>query len=101
MTLHAWLTLSIFLFSTGIFGFLTRRTAVGLLISVELMLNAGAMNCVAFNRFLNPGKVDGEVMVLFVLAVTAAEILVGMAILVMLFRRRVNVEVPRLNALRH
>lgn len=96
-----WLLLSLFLFSVGIYGVLSRRSAVGILISVELMLNAGGLNFVIFNRFLAPTQVDGQIMAIFVIALAAAEVLTGMAILVMLFRKRRSVDVTRLNELRH
>lgn len=96
-----WLLLSLFLFSVGIYGILTRRSAVGILISVELMLNASALNFVLFNRFFAPAQVDGQVMAIFVMAIAAAEVLVGMAVLVLLFRKKHSVDVTQLHALRH
>jgi NADH-quinone oxidoreductase subunit K len=101
MMFFSWVLLSLFLFSVGIFGVLTRRSAVGVLISIELMLNAGALNLVVFNRFMSPGQVDGQVMALFVMALAAAEVLVGMAILIMIFRIRRNVDVTQLTELRN
>ncbi|MGK5082024.1 NADH-quinone oxidoreductase subunit NuoK [Bdellovibrionota bacterium FG-1] len=96
-----WMLLSLFSFSVGIYGVLTRRNAVGILISVELMLNAAALNFVIFNRFLAPTQVDGQIMAIFVMGVAAAELLMGMAILLMLFRKKQSVDVTRLHALRH
>lgn len=96
-----WVVLSLFLFSTGVYGLLTRRSAVGILIAIELMLNSGAMNLIAFNRYMAPSAVDGQVMAVFVIALAAAEVLVGMAILIMLFRRSRSVDVTRLNTLRN
>ena len=99
--LFYWVHLSLFLFSVGLYGVLARKSAVGILISVELMLNAGALNFVAFNRYFVPHQVDGQVMALFVMALAAAEILMGMAILVMLFRKRKSADVTRLTTLKH
>ena len=99
--LYYWLLLSLFLFSVGIYGVLTRKSAVGLLISVELMLNAAALNLVTFNRFLFADKVDGQVLSIFVIALAAAEVLVGMAILVMLFRKKQSVDVTQMSQLQH
>lgn len=99
--LFSWAVLSLFLFSVGIYGLLTRKNAVGVLIAVELMLNAGAMNFIAFNQYVAPGRVDGQIMAIFVIALAAAEVLVGMAVLVMLFRKRQTVDVTRLSGLRH
>lgn len=99
--LYHWLLLSLFLFSIGIYGVLSRRSAVGLLISVELMLNAAALNLVVFNRFLFATRVDGQVLSIFVIALAAAEVLVGMAILIMLFRRKHSVDVTKLSELKN
>ncbi len=101
MNLYHFIIFSLFLFSVGIYGVLTRRSAVGILIAIELMLNAGAINLAVFNRYLAPDKVDGQIMALFVMAVAAAEVLVGMAILIMLFRRKKSVDIGQLDILRH
>lgn len=101
VTLFHWLVFSAALFSMGIFGLLTRKNVVGILISIELMLNAGAINFVAFNRWLSPTQVDGQIMSIFVIAIAAAEVLVALAILVMIYRNRRSVEITRLNTLRH
>ena len=95
-----WLVLSAVLFSIGIYGFLTRRNAVGILMAIELMLNSGALNFVVFNHFLRPATVDGTVMAIFVIAVAAAEVLVGLAIFVALYRHRGTVDVSRMDSLR-
>jgi len=95
-----WLVLSTVLFSIGLYGLLTRRNAVGVLMAVEIMLNSAALNFVAFNRYVSPGSVDGQIMAIFVIAVAAAEVVVGMAIFVALFRYRHTVDVNKINALR-
>lgn len=92
-----WLVLTVLLFAIGLYGLLTRRNVVGLLMSVELMLNAGALNFVIFNRYIVPGAMDGQVMALFVIAVAAAEVVVGMAIFVGLFKYRRTADVTRMN----
>jgi NADH-quinone oxidoreductase subunit K len=96
-----WLILSAILFSIGLYGLLTRRNAVGILMAVELMLNSAALNFVIFNRFVAPGTLDGQIMAIFVIAVAAAEVVVGMAIFVALFRYRSTVDVTRIDGLRH
>lgn len=112
ITIYHWLQLSLVIFSIGIYGVLTRRSAVGLLISVELMLNAGAINFVAFNKLLLArasiggsvaagGPVDGQVMSIFVIAIAAAEVMIGLSILIALFRRRQSVTVTELNKLKY
>lgn len=101
MTVFHWLQLSLLLFSIGIYGILTRRSAVGILIAVELMLNAGAINFVVFNRYVAPTHVDGQVMAIFVIALAAAEVMIGLAILVMIFRSRRSVDVTLMNTLKN
>ena len=96
-----WLALSAVLFSIGLYGLLSRRNAVGILMAVELMLNSAALNFVIFNRFVAPGVVDGQVMAIFVIATAAAEVVVAMAILVALFRRRASIDVTRMDAMKH
>lgn len=98
---HHWLALSSILFAIGLYGVLSRRNAVGILMAVELMLNSAAMNFVIFNRFVAPGGVDGQVMAIFVIAAAAAEVVVAMAILVALFRRRASIDVSRMDAMKH
>jgi len=95
-----WLVLSTILFSIGLYGLLTRRNAVGVLMAVELMLNSAALNFVAFNHYMAPEFVDGQIMAIFVIAVAAAEVVVGMAIFVAMFRLRHTVDVNRINTLR-
>jgi len=95
-----WLVLSAILFSVGLYGLLSRRNAVGVLMAVELMLNSAALNFVVFNRYVVPGQVDGQLMALFVIAVAAAEVVVGMAIFVALFRHRSTVDVTRMDIMK-
>jgi len=98
-TLGAWLTLSTVLFCIGLYGVLTRRNALGMLMAIEIMLNSGAMNFVVFNHFCAPSRVDGQVMAIFVIALAAAEAAVAMAILVALYRYRGTVDVTKLDTL--
>lgn len=95
-----WLALSGLLFSIGLYGLLTRRNAVGVLISLELMLNSGAMNFVMFDRMVHPNAVDGQVMAIFVIATAAAEVVVAMAIFVTLFRHRGTADVTRMDSMK-
>lgn len=99
--LSAWLVLSAVLFSIGLYGVLTRRNAVGVLMAVELMLNAAALNFVILGRYTSPAAIDGQIAALFVIAVAAAEVVVGMAIFVALFRRRGTVDVNRMGTMRY
>lgn len=84
MNLTNLLLLASLLFCTGVYGLLTRRQAVALLLSIELMLNAGNIAFVAFSR-LRGGP--GQVFVLFALALTVAEVAVGLALVMLLYRR--------------
>jgi NADH-quinone oxidoreductase subunit K len=96
-----WLVLTSVVFSIGLYGLLTRRNAVGILMAVELMLNGAAMNFVIFNRFCMPARMDGSVMAIFVIAVAAAEVVVGMAIFVALYRYRGTVDVNRMDTMKN
>jgi len=95
-----WLFLAALLFSIGIYGLLTRRNAIGILMAVELMLNAAALNFIIFNRYVMPDKVDGELMAIFIIAVAAAEVVVGMAIFVAMFKHCKTSDVTRINILK-
>jgi NADH-quinone oxidoreductase subunit K len=98
MGLHAYLALAALVFSIGLFGVLTRRNAIGILLGIELMLNAVNINLVAFARF--NGNVAGLVFTLFTIAITVAEVAVGLAIVIVIFRVRRTVEADRLDLLR-
>ncbi|GFN23945.1 NADH-quinone oxidoreductase subunit NuoK [Thermanaeromonas sp. C210] len=93
ITLSHYLALAGLLFVVGLFGALAKRNAVAVLMGIELMLNAVNINLVAFNRFLNPGEVTGQVFALFVIVVAAAEVAVGLAIVINLYRRRLATDV--------
>ena len=99
-TMTQWLLLSVVLFSIGLYGLLSRRNAVAVLMAVELMLNSAALNFVIFNHFARPAMVDGQVMAIFVIAVAAAEAVVGMAIFVAIFRQCRTVDVNRMDAMK-
>jgi NAD(P)H-quinone oxidoreductase subunit 4L len=83
-----FLVLAATLFCVGFYGLLTRRNAVALLMSAELMLNAVNINLVAINRFLHPQALTGQVYALFIITVAAAEITVGLALVVSIYRSR-------------
>ena len=84
MSLNSYLILSAFLFCTGIYGVLARRNAVLVLMSIELMLNAVNINLVAFSAFR--GNISGQVFALFVITIAAAEVGVGLAIVLLIYR---------------
>ena len=92
------LVLSAAVFTIGVVGVLVRRNAIVIFMSVELMLNAGNLAFVAFARHLN--SIDGQVFVFFVMTVAAAEVAVGLAIIVNTFRLRESVFVDEINLLK-
>ena len=98
MSLNAYLTLAALVFTIGLFGVLTRRNAIGILLGIELMLNAVNINLVAFARF--HGDLLGLIFTLFTIAITVAEVAVGLAIVIVIFRVRRTVEADRLDLLR-
>ncbi len=92
------LLFSAFLFSTGIYGVLARRNAVMVLMAIELLLNAVNVNLIAFAAELQ--DVTGEVFALFVIAVAAAEVGIGLAIVILLFRNRATINVDEVDLLK-
>jgi NADH-quinone oxidoreductase subunit K len=96
-----WLVMTSLLFSIGLYGVLSRRNAVAILMSVELLLNSAALSFVIFNRMGGLPGVDGMVMAVFAIAIAAAEVVVGMAIFVSLYRHRKTIDVNRLTTLKN
>ena len=92
------LLFSALLFSAGVYGVLARRNAVMVLMAIELMLNAVNVNLVAFSSSLQ--DVGGQVFALFVIAVAAAEVGIGLAIVILLFRNRSSINVDEVNLLK-
>jgi NADH-quinone oxidoreductase subunit K len=93
------LAVSGLLFAIGFFGVLLRRNTLVIYMGLELMLNASTLALVAFSRF--NGTMDGNVFVFFIITVAAAEVAVGLAIIVALYRKRQTVQVELHNALRN
>ena len=98
--LNTYLTLSGLLFAIGSFGFLARRNAISMLMSIELMLNAVNLAIVAFGAFIPELQGDGAVIALMVIAVAAAEATVGLAIVIAIFRNRKTPLVDEYDAMR-
>jgi NADH-quinone oxidoreductase subunit K len=96
--LHAYLVLAALVFAIGLFGVLTRRNAIGILLGIELMLNAVNINLVAFAR--SRADVGGLVFTMFTIAITVAEVAVGLAIVIDIFRVRRTIEADHLDLLR-
>jgi NADH:ubiquinone oxidoreductase subunit K len=88
------------LFSAGVYGVLARRNAVLVLMSIELMLNAVNVNLVAFSAYLQDQVLTGQVFALFVITVAAAEVGIGLAIVILIFRNRETINVDEVNLLK-
>ncbi len=86
-----YLILAAALFSIGLFGVLTRKNAIAILLGIELMLNAVNINLVAFWRYADPGKMAGQAFAVIVFAVAAAEVAVGLALIISVYRNRKTV----------
>ena len=87
-SLDSYLILSGLLFAIGTFGFLARRNAISMLMSIELMLNAVNLTIIAFGAFIAPLRTNAAVIALLVIAVAAAEATVGLAIIIAIFRNK-------------
>ena len=98
MPITQYLLLSAFLFCTGIYGVLARRNGVLVLMSIELMLNAVNINLVAFSARLSDAA--GQVFALFVIAIAAAEVGVGLAIILLIYRNRVGVNLDEIDLMK-
>ncbi|OGL39412.1 MAG: NADH-quinone oxidoreductase subunit K [Candidatus Schekmanbacteria bacterium RIFCSPHIGHO2_02_FULL_38_11] len=98
ITLTHYLILSGVLFTIGLIGVLVRRSALVIFMCIELMLNAVNLTFIAFSRYLN--SLDGQVFVFFVLSVAAAEVVVGLAIIILIFRNRATVNVDEINLMK-
>jgi NAD(P)H-quinone oxidoreductase subunit 4L len=98
--LQHYLVLSAVLFSIGLYGVLAKRNAVIILMCVELMLNAVNITLVAFSRYVVPAMLTGQVFVIFVIVVAAAEVAVGLAIIFAIYRRLEDIDVSKINLLK-
>jgi len=95
-----YLIVSAALFCIGGFGALARRNAVGVLMGVELMLNAVNINLVAFWRYINVGQMTGQLFAIFVITVAAAEAAVGLALIIAIYRQRRTVNVEEIDTMK-
>ena len=96
--LNYYLILSGILFVIGVIGVLVRRNAIIIFMSIELMLNAVNLTFIAFSRYLN--SIDGQIFVIMVMAVAAAEVVVGLALIIAVFRIKGTVNVDEVNILK-
>ncbi len=98
LPIQAYVVLSLILFILGALGVLIRRNAIIIFMSVELMLNSANLAFVAFAR--QQAALDGQLFVFFVMAVAAAEVAVGLALIVTIFRTKHNINIDQLNSLK-
>lgn len=98
--LEHYLILSAILFSIGLYGALAKRNAVVILMSIEIMLNAVNIAMVALSRYVTPSLLTGQVFVIFILVVAAAEAAVGLAIIIAIYRSRETIEATDIDLLK-
>ncbi|XID96188.1 NADH-quinone oxidoreductase subunit NuoK [Paenibacillaceae bacterium WGS1546] len=98
--LASYLTLAAVLFCIGLYGVLTKRNAIIVLLSIELMLNAANLNLIAFSKYGVDPSITGQIFSLFTISVAAAEAAVGIAILIVFYRSRATVNVDEFDELR-
>lgn len=100
ITLTHYLVLSALLFSLGLFAVVTRRNGVAILMGIELMLNAANVNLVAFNKYVAPGAMQGQIFALIVITVAACEAAVGLALVVAAYRHLETIYVDQINLMK-
>ena len=91
---------SLVMFCAGVYGFITRKNMIAMLISLELMLNSVDINFAVFNRYLFPGQLEGMFFTLFAIAIAAAETALAIAIIVNIFRAAKNIDVRSLDQMK-
>lgn len=99
--ISAFLALALILFCIGLYGVLTKRNTIIVLISSELMLNAVNINLVAFSKLGVAPSINGQIFALFVMAIAAAEVAIGLAILISLYHNRKTVNIDDMDTLKH
>jgi NADH-quinone oxidoreductase subunit K len=99
--LQFFLILATIMFFVGVYGFLTRRNLITMLMSVELILNSVNINFMAFNRYLFPHKMEGMFFSLFIIAVAASEAAVAIAIIINIYRRFTTINVEDVNEMKY
>lgn len=100
LSLEHFLILSAVLFSIGLYGALTKRSAVVILMSIEIMLNAAAIATVAFSRYITPALLTGQLFAIFIIVVAAAEATVGLAIIMSVYRSRETIDVTKIDLMK-
>jgi NADH:ubiquinone oxidoreductase subunit K len=98
MLLNEFLMLAAFLFSAGVYGVLARKNSVAVLMSIELILNAVNINLIAFGAFNN--NITGQIFALFIITVAAAEVGVGLAIILLIYRNRHSIDLDKIDLMK-
>ncbi|MDD5686520.1 MAG: NADH-quinone oxidoreductase subunit NuoK [Elusimicrobia bacterium] len=100
ITLIHYIVLSGILFVIGIFGVLTRRNIIGILMSIELMFNAANINLIAFNKYVIPYKLTGHIFAIFVITLAVAEAAVGLTLVLAVYRNFETVFIEKINLMK-
>ena len=100
LTVLMYLIPSLIMFGCGVYGFVTRKTMIAILISLELMLNSVDINFVVFNSFLFPGQLEGMFFTLFAIAIAAAETALALAIVINVYRKVKNVDIKEISKMK-
>jgi NADH:ubiquinone oxidoreductase subunit K len=100
ITLYHYLFLAAALFCIGLYGAVAKKNAIAVFMGIELMLNSVNINLVAFNHFLKPDLLEGHTFAIFIIAVAAAEVAIGMAIIISLYRHRKSTTVDDIDLLK-
>lgn len=98
--LNMYLFVALFMLAAGILGLVYRRTLIGMLISMELIMNGAGLNFVAFNRFTKAGDTAGQVFTLFIMGIAAAEAAIALGIIILIFRRYRHIEAENLKEMK-
>ena len=100
ITMMMYLIPSLIMFGCGVYGFITRKNMIAILISLELMLNSVDINFVVFNSFLFPGQLEGMFFTLFAIAIAAAETALALAIVINVYRKVKNVDIKEISKMK-
>lgn len=100
ITLNHYLVLSAIVFCMGLYGALSKRSAIAVMMCLELMANAVNINLIAFARYVTPSTIKGQFFAIFVMVVAAAEVGLGLAIVLSIFRSKSSIDVDRINLMK-
>ena len=96
-----FLTVGAMLFCIGLFGMMVRRSAIGMLLSIELMLNAANINFLAFGSYMKQSTIAGQIFPIFVITLAAAEAAIGLAIVINIYRLERHVDADKISVMKH